>query len=120
MIRRPPRSTLFPYTTLFRSALRRERVEFHGESIDLPLPDGPGKALKLTIGPVQERIPVYLAAIGPRNTELVGEIADGWLPILLSPEHLPELRRALDAGAARAGRSLDDEGFDIAPVVNVF
>ncbi len=108
------------YVAVVRQALARERLQFRGETLELPLPDGPGKALKLTIAPVQERIPVYLAAIGPKNTELVGEIADGWLPILLSPEHLPELRRSLDAGAERAGRSLDEEGFDIAPVVNVF
>ena len=98
-------------------ALARERLEFHGETIELPLPDGPGKALKLTIAPVQERIPIYLAAIGPKNTALAGEIADGWIPTLLSPEHLPELRASLEEGAARAGRSLD--GFDIAPTVNV-
>ena len=49
-------------------ALARERVEFDGETLELPLPDGPGKALKLTIAPVQERIPIYLAAIGPKNT----------------------------------------------------
>jgi F420-dependent oxidoreductase-like protein len=105
------------YVEVVRMALRRERVEYHGETIDLPLPDGPGKALKLTIAPVQERIPIYLAAIGPRNTALAGEIADGWMPTLLSPEHLPELRASLEEGAARAGRSL--EGFDIAPTVNV-
>jgi hypothetical protein len=58
------------YVEVVRMALARERVEFHGETIDLPLPDGPGKALKLTIAPVQERIPIYLAAIGPKNTEL--------------------------------------------------
>ena len=92
-------------------------VEFHGETLELPLPDGPGKALKLTIAPVQDRIPIYLAAIGPRNTALAGEIADGWLPMFLSPEHLPELRALLEEGAARAGRSLD--GFDIAPAVRV-
>jgi F420-dependent oxidoreductase-like protein len=106
------------YIAVVRQALARERVEFHGETIDLPLPDGPGKALKLTIAPVQERIPIYLAAIGPKNTELAGEIADGWIPTLLSPEHLPQLRESLDAGAAKAGRSL--EGFDIAPTVSVF
>ncbi|MEP6953824.1 MAG: LLM class F420-dependent oxidoreductase [Solirubrobacteraceae bacterium] len=106
------------YIAVVRQALARERLEFHGETIDLPLPDGPGKALKLTIAPVQERIPIYLAAIGPKNTELAGEIADGWIPTLLSPEHLPQLRESLDAGAAKAGRSL--EGFDIAPTVSVF
>jgi F420-dependent oxidoreductase-like protein len=106
------------YIEVVRMALARERVEFHGETIELPLPDGPGKALKLTIGTVQERIPIYLAAIGPKNTALAGEIADGWIPTLLSPEHLPDLRSSLEEGAARGGRSLDN--FDIAPTVNVF
>jgi len=106
------------YVEVVRMALRRERLEYHGETIDLPLPDGPGKALKLTIAPVQEEMPIYLAAIGPKNTELTGEIADGWLPTLVAPEHLGELRKPLEAGAARAGRSLD--GFDIAPSVQVF
>jgi alkanesulfonate monooxygenase SsuD/methylene tetrahydromethanopterin reductase-like flavin-dependent oxidoreductase (luciferase family) len=62
-------------------------------------------------------MPIYLAAIGPKNTALAGEVADGWMPTLLSPEHLPLLRESLDEGAARAGRTLD--GFDIAPTVNV-
>jgi F420-dependent oxidoreductase-like protein len=106
------------YVAVVRKALARERLEFHGETIELPLPDGPGKALKLTIAPVQENIPVYLAAIGPKNTALAGEIADGWIPTLFSPEHVSELRPLLQEGAGRAGRSLD--GFDIAPTVNVF
>jgi F420-dependent oxidoreductase-like protein len=106
------------YVAVVRMALARERVEFHGPTLELPLPDGPGKPLKLIISPVQERIPIYLAAIGPNNTALAGEIADGWIPTLLSPEHLAELRALLEEGAARSGRSLD--GFDIAPTVNVF
>src|SRR5271157_2606057 len=106
------------YVAVVRMALARERVDFHGETLELPLPDGPGKALKLTIAPVQERIPVYLAAIGPKNTALAGEIADGWIPTLFSPEHVSELRPLLEEGAARAGRTLD--GFDIAPTVNAF
>jgi F420-dependent oxidoreductase-like protein len=106
------------YVDVVRMALARERVEYHGETIELPLPDGPGKALKLMISPVQERIPIYLAAIGPKNTALAGEIADGWLPAFFSPEHVAELRALLEEGAARAGRSL--EGFDIAPSINVF
>jgi len=107
------------YVTVVRKALARERLEFQGETIELPLPDGPGKALKLTIAPVQERIPIYLAAIGPNNTRLAGEVADGWIPTLFSPEHVAEFRPLLEEGAARvAGKSL--EGFDIAPTVNVF
>ncbi len=105
------------YITVVRKALARERLEFHGETLELPLPDGPGKALKLTIAPVQERIPVYLAAIGPKNTQLAGEIADGWIPTLFSPEHVAELRPLLEEGAARSGRSLD--GFDVAPTVSL-
>jgi F420-dependent oxidoreductase-like protein len=105
------------YVAVVRMALARERVELHGETLELPLPDGQGKSLKLTIGPVQEHIPIYLAAIGPKNTALAGEIADGWIPTLFSPEHARELRGALEEGAARSGRSLD--GFDVAPTVNV-
>ncbi len=106
------------YVAVVRMALARERVQFDGQTLTLPLPDGPGKALKLTIGTVQETIPIYLAAIGPKNTALAGEIADGWIPTLFSPEHVSELRPLLEEGAARAGRSLD--GFDVAPTVNVF
>jgi F420-dependent oxidoreductase-like protein len=106
------------YVAVVRMALARERVEFKGETLELPLPDGPGRALKLTISPVQEQIPIYLAAIGPKNTALAGEIAEGWIPTLFSPEHVSELRPLLEEGAARSGRSL--EGFDIAPTVNVF
>src|SRR5690348_3354876 len=108
------------YIEVVRKALARERLEYHGQTIELPLPDGPGKALKLTIAPVQERMPIYLAAIGPRNTALAGEVADGWMPTLLSPEHLPMLKESLEEGAASVGRTLDyTNGFDIAPTVNV-
>ena len=106
------------YVEVVRQALARERVEYHGETIELPLPDGPGKALKLTIAPEQERIPVYIAAIGPKNVTLVGEIADGWLPVFFSPEHVSEFRPLLEEGAAKSGRSIDN-GFDISPTVNV-
>jgi F420-dependent oxidoreductase-like protein len=105
------------YIAVVRMALARERVEFKGETLELPLPDGPGRSLKLTIAPVQERIPIYLAAIGPKNTALAGEIADGWIPTLFAPEHVAEFRTYLQEGADRAGKSLD--GFDIAPTVNV-
>ncbi|MEJ7789760.1 MAG: LLM class F420-dependent oxidoreductase [Thermoleophilaceae bacterium] len=108
------------YVEIVRKALARERLEYKGEIYELPLPDGPGKALKLTIGPVQERIPIYVAAIGPKNTQLTGEIADGWLPTFFSPEHVGEFRSLLEEGAARAGngKALDDS-FDIAPMVNL-
>jgi F420-dependent oxidoreductase-like protein len=105
------------YVDVVRMALRRERVVYDGETLQLPLPDGPGKALKLTIAPVQERIPVYIAAIGPKNTTLTAEIADGWIPTLFSPEHVAEFRPLLDEGFARAGRGKSLADFDIAPHV---
>jgi F420-dependent oxidoreductase-like protein len=100
------------YIDVVRMALRRERVEYHGESIDLPLPDGPGKSLKLTISPVQDRIPIYLAAIGPKNTALAAEIADGWMPMFLAPEHFGIFQKSLDEGFAKRTEPL--EGFDFA------
>ena len=106
------------YVAVVRMALSRQRVEFHGETIDLPLPDGPGRALKLTIAPKQQEIPIYLAAIGPKNTQLAGEIANGWIPTFFSPEYVSEFRKLLQEGADRGGRSLD--GFDIAPTVNAY
>jgi F420-dependent oxidoreductase-like protein len=108
------------YVAVVRMALARERVQFQGETLELPLPDGPGKALKLTIAPVQERIPIYLAAIGPKNTTLAAEIADGWIPTLFSPEHVGEFRPLLEEGFARAANGKGFEDFDIAPSVNVF
>jgi F420-dependent oxidoreductase-like protein len=105
------------YVAVVRKALARERLEFAGETLQLPLPDGPGKALKLTIAPVQEHIPIFLAAIGPNNTTLAGEIADGWLPFMFSPEHVDQVQPLLAEGAARSGRSLD--GFQIVPTVNL-
>jgi F420-dependent oxidoreductase-like protein len=106
------------YVAVVRMALDRERVVFKGETLELPLPDGPGKALKLTIAPVQERIPIYIAAIGPKNTTLAAEISDGWLPTLFSPEHVGEFRPLLEEGFARAdgGKGFDD--FDIVPTVS--
>jgi F420-dependent oxidoreductase-like protein len=105
------------YVDVVRMALRRERVVYAGETLELPLPDGPGKALKLTIAPVQEQIPVYVAAIGPKNTTLTAEIADGWIPTLFSPEHVAEFRPLLDAGFAAAGDGKSLDRFDIAPTV---
>jgi alkanesulfonate monooxygenase SsuD/methylene tetrahydromethanopterin reductase-like flavin-dependent oxidoreductase (luciferase family) len=67
---------------------------------------------------VQDEIPIYLAAIGPKNTTLAGEIADGWIPTLFSPEHVSEFRPLLEEGAQKSGRTL--EHIDIAPTVNAF
>ena len=105
------------YVAIVRKALARERLTYDGEFFTLPLPDGPGKALTLTVHPVRERIPIYLAAVGPRNLELAGEIADGWLAIFFDPDHAGELLAHVRAGRDKAGLGM--EGFDIVPTVPV-
>ncbi|HEU0130746.1 MAG TPA: LLM class F420-dependent oxidoreductase [Mycobacteriales bacterium] len=101
------------YVDVVRRALTRERLTAPGPHYPLPLPDGPGKALKLIVHPVRDRIPLYLAAVGPKNLELTGEVADGWLAVFFSPEHAGEHLAAIARG--RGERGLD--GFDVVPTV---
>jgi F420-dependent oxidoreductase-like protein len=103
------------YVDVVRLALSGRPVAYEGRHVVLPLPDGPGKPLKLTTGPARADLPVYLAAVGPRNVELAGEIADGWLAVFFAAEQSADLLEHLDAGLARSGRSRKD--FDIAPTV---
>lgn len=105
------------YVDIVKLALSRKKVEYNGEFFTLPLPDGPGKALTLTVHPVREHIPIYLASIGPKNLELTGEIADGWLAIFFSPEHASELMVPLVEGRRKVGKTM--EGFDVVPTVPV-
>src|SRR5206468_4372069 len=99
------------YVDIVNLALSRRRVRYSGEHYTLPLPDGPGKALQLTVHPVREHIPIYLAAVGPKNLELTGEIADGWLAIFLSTEFVGEQLEVIKAGRAKVGKTLED--FDV-------
>ena len=99
------------YAEIVRQALRRERVRYDGEHYVLPLPDGPGKALQLTVHPVREYLPMYLAAVGPKNLELAGEVFDGWLSIFYSPEYATQSLAVLEAGRAKVGKTL--AGFDV-------
>jgi F420-dependent oxidoreductase-like protein len=105
------------YLAVIDRALSRQTVTIAGEHYQLPLPGGPGKPLKLTIAPVSEHIPTYLAAIGPRNLELAGELVDGWLAVFFAPAFASEQLRLLAAGRSRAGKSMD--GFDVVPTVPV-
>jgi F420-dependent oxidoreductase-like protein len=103
------------YIEIIRLAMRREKLIYAGEHYTLPLPDGPGKALKLIVHPVRERVPIYLAAVGPKNLELAGEIADGLLPIFFAPEHAGDFLDPVRAGRAKAG--LEMAGFDVVPTL---
>jgi F420-dependent oxidoreductase-like protein len=105
------------YVEIVRKAMRRERLEHHGAHWQLPLPDSQGKPVKLTVHPVREHIPLYIAAVGPKNLELAGEIADGWLGVFYAPEHADESLRHVRAGREKAGLKMD--GFDVVPTVPV-
>ena len=83
-VRAPPGRTR-EYVEIVRTALARETGRARGREYRVPL-DG-AKPLKLLAKPVQERIPIYLGAVGPKAVEQIGEIADGWLPFMLDPEH---------------------------------
>lgn len=105
------------YVEVVNAALSRQRLRHEGEFFPLPLADGPGKALTLTVHPVREHIPLYLAAVGPKNLELAGELFDGWLAIFYSPQFAAEQLASIAAGRAKADKTL--AGFDVVPTVPV-
>jgi F420-dependent oxidoreductase-like protein len=103
------------YVDVVKLALSRERVRYDGSTYQLPLPDGPGKALHLMLHPMRDHIPLYIASIGPKNLELTGEMADGWLSVFFAPKFADELLASLATGRAKVGKTLD--GFDVVPTV---
>ncbi|HEX6520576.1 MAG TPA: LLM class F420-dependent oxidoreductase [Streptosporangiaceae bacterium] len=89
-----------------RIVWRRERLQYDGRHYQLPLPaeqgTGLGKPLKLINQPVRPRIPIMLAAIGPKNVALAAELAEAWEPVFYVPEKAPEVwGAALDQGLAK-------------------
>jgi F420-dependent oxidoreductase-like protein len=103
------------YVEIVRAALRRDVVAHEGEHYRIPY-DGPGatglgKPLKLMMRPLRADVPIYLAAMGPRNVALAAEIADGWLPLFVDPERFHR-----GFGSSLAGAR---EGFEIAATVSV-
>ena len=96
------------YVQIVRQALKRRRVTAGGDHFTLPLPDGPGKSLVLSLQPVRSEIPVYLAALGPKNLDLTGEIADGWLAIFFDPETASGSIARIHNAARAAGRNPAD------------
>lgn len=85
-----------------------ERIQYRGRHLELPLPGGDGKALRLSLRPFEHDIGIYLATLSPRLLELTGERADGWLGTSFIPEAADAYLDPLRAGAARSGRSLDE------------
>ena len=103
------------YVEIVHKALSRKKLSYEGKNFTLPLPDGPGKALHLMIHPVREHVPTYLAAVGPQNLALAGEIVDGVLAIFFAPDLAAELTDPITEGRAKVGKPL--EGFDVVPTV---
>ena len=103
------------YVEIVRAALGRQVVEHHGEHYEIPWKGpgatGLGKPLKLMLRPLRAEIPIYLAALGPKNVALAAEIADGWLPIFVDPERFDD---AFGPSLAYA-----PPGFEIAATVSV-
>src|SRR4029453_1180057 len=114
-----PRGRTREYVEIVRMAMRRETVAYQGKHWTLPIPGGPGRALKLTVHPVRPQVPIYLAAVGPKNLELAGEIADGWLAIFFSPEHSGDLLESGRRGAGKGTGGDPLDGFDVVPTVPV-
>jgi F420-dependent oxidoreductase-like protein len=116
-----PLSRTRDYVEIVRKALAREEPLVHqGESYTVPLPGSEtGKPLKLMMAPLRASVPIYIAALGPKNVSLAAEIADGWLPVFYSPFHAGIFEEALARGASR--RSAERRGLllDVAPTVSV-
>ena len=95
------------YVDIVRAVLeRKEPVTAPGPHY--PLPVGAGRPLVTNVRPLRADLPIYLAAMGPRNVALAAEIADGWLPLFFDPEHVD----AFELPAL-------PEGFDVAPMVRI-
>src|SRR5687767_14560517 len=111
------------YVEIVRAVWRREKaLEFTGTYYQIPYAGadatGLGKPLR-SILHGRADIPIYLAAIGPRNVALAAEIADGWLPVFFSPERMSVWQESLDSGFRAAGGGKSLARFDVAPTVPV-
>ena len=98
---------------------RQGPVTNEGPHYPLPLPDGTGlgKPLKASIHPLRSDIPIYLAAEGPKNIAMAGELCDGWLALFYSPYHDGFYREALEEGFGRTGARRAREDFQVAATV---
>jgi coenzyme F420-dependent oxidoreductase len=104
---RPLRRTR-EYIEIIRLILSGERVNYRGELFQL-------KGFRLPFTPLRSQVPIYVAALGPQNLRLTGELADGWLPIYLDASYLQSFQQDLAKGAQKTGRALND--IDVAPYI---
>jgi F420-dependent oxidoreductase-like protein len=115
-----PLARMREYIGILRDIWARQGpVTNAGPHYPLPIPDGTGlgKPLKASIHPLREDIPIYLAAEGPKNIAMAGELCDGWLALFYSPHHDGFYRDALGEGLARAGARRTSEEFQVAATV---
>ena len=105
------------YISIVSMALQREQVKFEGSHYQLPLPGGPGKSLRLTIHPARANIPILLAAVGPKNLELCGELTQGWLAVFLAPSFAHEQISHLKTGREKANKTF--ENFEIVSTIPI-
>lgn len=114
---RKPLQTTRETIEIIRTVSRGDRLEHDGEIYPLPLPDSDGRALQPLVEP--GHVPVYVAAMGPGNLRLTGELADGWLANAFIPESAETFFGPLREGAERGGRTLADIDL-VAPVAVEF
>jgi F420-dependent oxidoreductase-like protein len=115
-----PLARMREYIGILRAIWARQGpVTNPGPHYPLPLGDGTGlgKPLKSSIRPLREDIPIYLAAEGPKNIALAGELCDGWLALFYSPRHDEFYREALNDGLSRPGARRTAEEFEVAATV---
>jgi F420-dependent oxidoreductase-like protein len=115
-----PLARMREYIGILREIWARQGpVTNDGPHYPLPFPGGTGlgKPLKSSIHPLREDIPIYLAAEGPKNIALAGELCDGWLALFYSPHHDCFYREALDEGFARPGARRQPDEFEVAATV---
>lgn len=114
---RRPVQTTRETIEIIRTVSRGDRLEHAGEIYPLPLPDSSGSVLRPLVRP--DHVPVYVAAMGPQNLRLTGEVADGWLGNAFIPEAAEVFFGPLREGAERAGRAMTDLDL-VAPVAVEF
>ena len=89
------------YIDIIRMALAGQRVDHEGDIFQL-------RRFRMSFAPEQERIPIFVAALGPRNIALTGELADGWLPLWVHVDHLAGMKKQVEKAAVSAGRSMNE------------